>query len=622
MTPIRRILGAVALSFTAGWLSPPTAMAAGASLPPIVQDIGLALLISGILAVLAIRLKIPVIAAFLVAGVLIGPVGAGWVTDETHIETIAELGLVLLLFGIGMELDIRKLLKSGKTLVLTGILQYPLSVLLGVLLTKSLVWMGFGAGLLEDPMAPLYVGFVLAASSTLLVIKLFQETFQLDTVSGRMALGLLIFQDIWAIVVIALQPNFNAPEFGPIALGFLGIALLTGLAVLLARTVLTRVVGWISKMPELMLVAGIAWCFGIAFLGSGFDGVAEALFGRSLHLSVAFGMGALIAGATMANLPHHLDIISKVGPVKDFFVTLFFVGLGMGIPVPDGAAVLMLALLFSLAAVLTRVLVFFPLFYHTGLDRRNAAVTSTRLAQVSEFTLVIAYAGVGLGHISPAFNSAVIFAFVFTALLTPLLFRQADGLHERFGPILERLGFRAPDAERAGEEEHFALALLGFHRVASSLLHEIETQQPALLSRMLVVDFNVALHPDIARKGPTVRYGDLSHLDTLHHTGIGRADVILSTVPDDLLKGVTNRRLVAAVRRLNPEAVLIANAVRLEEAEALYEAGADYVYVAHVECAMNLLPAVTQALCGEISRFRTQIEHERGPWSARDEVLR
>jgi len=174
-------------------LVPATVLAAGEGMHSLVRDIGICIVLAGLLAIVFVRMKIPEIAAYLLAGVVVGPVGAELVTDPANIETISELGLILLLYLIGLEIDIRKLLDSGRVLGVTGLLQYPLCVLFGVGVVKLLVWLGIGGDLLADGYAPLYVGFVMAASSTLLVVKLFQETFQLDTEVGRIALGLLIF---------------------------------------------------------------------------------------------------------------------------------------------------------------------------------------------------------------------------------------------------------------------------------------------------------------------------------------------------------------------------------------------------------------------------------------------
>jgi Kef-type K+ transport system membrane component KefB len=577
--------------------------------------------LAGLLAIVFVRLKIPEIAAFLLAGVVAGPVGAEMVTDPANIETISELGLILLLYLIGLEIDVRKLLDSGRILGITGLLQYPLCVLFGVIVTRLLVWLGIGGELLSSGYAPLYIGFLVAASSTLLVVKLFQESFQLDTEVGRIALGILIFQDIWAIGVIAIQPNFAAPSASPILLSFLGIVVLAVLAVFIANYIIPIGFKWVAKRPEVVFAASISWCFLIVLLGINLDVLTNLFFNFDLHISVGAEMGALIAGATIANLPYSTEIIGKVSVVKDFFITLFFVGLGMSIPMPDGMDVLMLAGLFAVIALLARYVIFFPLLYVAGLDRRNAMVTSVRLAQISEFSLVIGFIGVQLGHISGDLNSAIIFAFVITALLTPLLYRQADAIHDRLAGVLSRLGFKEPSSREADEDESYSLALLGFHRITSSLLHDLKDHHPELLENTLVVDFNVNIHPRIAELGLTVRYGDLCSAETLHHAGVDKAKVIACTIPDDVLKGTSNRKLVEAARHINPDAVIIANAIELSESRALYAAGADYVFLQRIETARAVEQAIEQALSGRIGEHRSAMETQHGMWHAREEVM-
>lgn len=600
-------------------LLPGVALAGGGALAPLVHDIGVSLLLAGLLAVLFHRFRIPSIAAFLVAGFIAGPGGGALVEELENIPVIAEFGLVLLLFVIGLELDFRKIISSGRIIIVTGLLQFPLSVLVGFVLAKLLAGMGVTA--LGGEFAPLYMGIVMAASSTLLVVKLFQESFELDTTAGRVSLGLLIFQDIWVIVVIALQPNFANPQIGPILSAFAGIALLTVMTVAVARYFLPVVFRWIATSPELILVGAVGWCFGIVFLGGNFDAFGEALFGINAHIAVGSGMSALIAGASIASLPFSGDVIGKVGVVKDFFVILFFVGLGMGIPVPDGAEVLLLALLFVFAAILMRYIVFVPLLYFNGLDRRNAVVSSTRLAQLSEFSLVVVYAGLGLGHIDALFNSATIFAFVITALITPILYRYADDLYTHTQSLLDRLGFRVPEAGAEEQNEEYSLAVLGFHRLSSSLLYELQKKSPELLEHVLVVDFNVHLHDQIAALGPTARYGDLANAETLHHAGVDKARVVLVAVQDDVLRGTSNLRLVHDIRHINPDAVIIANAIELSQSQRLYDAGADYVYMSRVESAQGLLDPVASALDGHIDDYRVMRENHDGKWHEREEVI-
>jgi len=598
--------------------SPATAIAAGEA-NPLVQDIGLSFLMAGLLCVIFIRLGIPQIAAFLVAGIIVGP-ELGAVTNKANIETIANLGLVLLLFVIGLEINVHKLFASGKTLILTGLLQFPLCVGFGFAAGWWLQKAGWAP--LAGPYVPLYVGFTAAASSTLIVVKLLHEKFQLDTVVGRISLGVLIFQDIWAIVILALQPNMERPELGPVGFTFLGIGILAAVAVLIAKYLLPIAFRWIAKTPELILVAAIGWCFGVGALGSHM-GTLLKWAGYPLPIQVSYEMGARIAGAAIAGLPYSHEIVTKIAVVRDFFVTLFFVALGMGIPRPESLDVLLFALALSVIALAARYLVFFPLMYFTGLDRRNSFVASTKLAQISEFCLVITYLGVVHRHVSQETVSAVIFAFVITALATSFLFQAGDALHDRLGGLLSRLGFRTPPAAGHGPEEDssYAVAMLGFHRVASSLLYEIERTNPDLLKQVLVADFNVSLHPEIRRRGAIVKYADISNIESLLHLGVDHARIVVSTVPDDLLKGVDNLRLTQMARRANPSAIIMVNALRLGDVPKMYEAGADYVFLGRMDTAGNLMLALQAALNGEIEDFRASQEERFGAMDERSEVF-
>src|SRR5688572_26201845 len=214
-------------------------LAASGSVSPLVGDLGLCLVAAGVLAIVFVKLKIPAIAALLGAGVLLGPAGLEAIQDKASIDTIANLGLTLLLFVIGLEVNIRSLLASGRTLVVTGLLQVPLTVAFGLAFFLVLDWLGLL--LIAGRYIPLYLGIATAFSSTLLVVKLLQERLQLDSIAGRLCVGLLIFQDVWAIVILAVQPSFDAPALRPIALTLAGIFVVIAVAVAAARFVLPAV---------------------------------------------------------------------------------------------------------------------------------------------------------------------------------------------------------------------------------------------------------------------------------------------------------------------------------------------------------------------------------------------
>ncbi|MBT8038685.1 MAG: hypothetical protein HKO85_08735 [Xanthomonadales bacterium] len=616
LTPSRILLTLVLI------LLSPAAWAAGGEMPSLVHDIGLSLLVAGVLGVIFTRLKIPSIAAFLLAGILIGPIGLKQVTDPENIDTIAQLGFILLLFLIGLEIDFKKILGSGKAIIISGLLQYPLTILFGVLSVKFLIWLGVGGTMLaESPYAALYLGVVIAGSSTLLVVKLFQEHFELDTVPGRLALGMLIFQDIWVIVAILIQPNLQNPEISLIAMSFLGILLLSLFTVIIALSFVGRAFTWIAKTPEMTLLGALAWCFVVVFLGVNLDNIFMATYGKNFHMAVGSGMAALIAGASIANLPSSTEIITKVATVKDFFITLFFVALGISIPMPEGIDVIVIAVVLAVLAILARQFIFFPLFYFTGVDQRNAQVSSIRLAQISEFGLVIAFLGVKLGHLSPALTSSVIFAFVITALATPVMYGRAYEIHGWIRPLLEKVGFKAPPELSREEGKGYKLALLGFHRDASSLLYNLTQADPELVKETLVIDFNVALHEGIRQTGATVKYGDLANPETLHHLGLNHCQVIVCTIPDDLLRGIDNKGLVHVVREMAPNAEIIANAIATDEIHKVYEAGADYVYLNRFEAAWTLQRAIQAGIDNQLDAFRDKRQSRNHYKPDRKEIL-
>lgn len=595
------------------------ALASGGHVSPLVADLGLCLVAAALLAIVFTRLQIPSIAALLGAGVLLGPAGLEAVHDRASIDTIANLGLTLLLFVIGLEVNLKSLLESGKTLVVTGILQVPLSIALGFG-----IFLGIGAtgwGLLEGYYPALYLGVACAFSSTLLVVQYLQAHLLLDTTAGRLAVGLLIFQDIWAIVFLALQPSFANPSIAPILLTFLGTAIVAALAVFVARYVLVHAFHIVARSPELVVTLALGWCFGVGLFGANLGTVAHRL-GLDIEISVSMEMSALIAGATIATSPYAYEVISRVVNLRDFFVTLFFVGLGMSIPIPESAGVLVLAAIVAAVAILLRYLLFLPLLYATGLDRRNSVSVSTKLAQVSEFCLVIAYLGTQLGHVSPTHVSIVIFAFVIAALITPLLFAASDKLYQKLRPILDVVGIRSRGARAEAEgAEPPRLVLLGFHRVGSALLADLERLHADLLPRTLVVDVNQTIHEDIRKRGVQVTYGDIASGELLRHAGIGDAEVIVSTVPDEILKGTSNVHLVRQVRQLAPNAVIIANCTRVSQVAQLKAAGADHVFRIANEAAAGVLPAIYAALNASLPTYIEAMEEEHGAVEDRREVI-
>ena len=354
----------------------------------VLLQIAIAIVAATLAAFLARLLRQPIILGYIAAGLLVGPTGGfGWVSMEA-IEPISELGLILLLFMIGLEIDLKKLLRAGKPLVSAGVGQFVICVALGLAF-----WPMLGFGLHRGHFDAIYLAVACALSSTMIVIKLLHDKFELDTTAGRLSLGILVFQDIWAILFLAVQRDLYNPAVSAIFLSLAkGIALVIT-AFVVSRYLLPPLFRSIAQVPELMVIGALGWCFGVAMFAS--------------WLGLSREMGALVAGIALSTFPYNLDVIAKIVSLRDFFITLFFVTLGARVERPDWDTVT-IALLGSAFVIASRFLSIAPILQLTRAGSRASVITSINLSQISEFSLVICALGFGLGHIDQEIVSIVV----------------------------------------------------------------------------------------------------------------------------------------------------------------------------------------------------------------------
>src|SRR5947199_4825270 len=344
----------------------------------LLSSIGICTGAAALIAAVTWRFKQPLIIAYLATGVIIGPIGLKFVTDQGSISTVAEIGLILLLFVIGLEIDIRKMASGGAAVLLTGALKVPICIALGL---------GFFAvlGVQNAPpdYALLYLAACVSRSSTLVVVKILNDKFELDTLPGRITLGVLVIQDLWAVGMLAVQPNILNPNLVPL-LGSLwrGAVLVVG-GFALSKYVLPYLFRTVAKAPELVLVSALGWCFFLA--------------GAASPIGLSREMGALIAGVSLSTFPYNVDVVAKTVSIRDFFVSPFFVALGMQITIPS-LHVLELSLAASIFVIVRRV-VLVPSLYALRPGLRTSIVPAINLAQVREFSIVIASLGVTFHHI-------------------------------------------------------------------------------------------------------------------------------------------------------------------------------------------------------------------------------
>jgi Kef-type K+ transport system membrane component KefB/voltage-gated potassium channel Kch len=610
------------IRFLAWWLpavvllTPDLAWAAGGKGGHLISAIGVSILAATILAYLGHLLKQPLLLAYIAAGAFIGPqFGLGLVKSHEDIIVIAEMGLILLLFMIGLELDLKKIRDAGKSLVITGAFQFVLCalmglgffLLLGFTIGPPYQYRIFGVKVLGGEYDLLYLAVCISLSSTAIVVKLLYEKFELDTLAGRITLGVLVFQDIWAIVVLSVQPTLTHPNLLNLLREFAEAAVLIIISLVLSKYLLGYLFRKIAKLPELVLVASLAWCFFICGLANHFD--------------LSLEMGALVAGVAISTFPYNVDIIAKIVSIRDFFLTLFFVGLGMTIPNPlINLGMLKLAGAAALFVIATRFLSIYPLLYFLKNGNRVSLLASINLAQISEFSLVIAAIGIKSGHIVPDIRTLIMYIFVITSISSTYMIKWSHPLQKFLSQVLKKIGFK--DIQDAPRDEVTEapkdVALLGFFRTASAFLRELQELSPELQERLLVVDFNPEVHRKLEAQGVKVVYGDISHFDTLHHAGLEEAKVVLSTIPDSILVGTGNLKLIKHIKGLSPQAKIVVTAESPGAALKLYQEGADYVLLPNMLAGNHLVSVVEHLLHGEGEGLR---EAEMEKLQERTEVM-
>lgn len=560
----------------------------------LVTDIGLAIIFSAAIGALFLRFRLPLILAYLAAGVVLGSaVGFNLIGDHETIATLSEIGLVFLMFILGMEIDVAKILKLGTAVLLNGVTQF---VGCGVL-AVAFFW-GLGYAHAFGDYGLLYLAVSTSLSSTLIVVKVLSDRMELDTLTSRVTLGILVLQDVWAITFLAIQPRINNLTVAALAISIGSALLLLSVGVGLAKYALPTIFLRVAKNPEVMLITAIGWCSvmgGLAIL---------------LHLSVE--MGALFAGVCIASFPYHSDIAAKIAPLRDFFVTIYFVTLGLQIPKPT-VPLLFLTLVVTAFVIISRVITVFPVLHLLKYGNRASLVPAINLGQVSEFSLVLAGLGVGYGHITKDLLSGLVMAMTVTALLSSMTIPKSHDLYRLANPWLERLGLRdrasGEDIEGGVEHGHGTvppLVLLGFYREASSLVAELTRRgSETALKNIMVVDFNPESLQRLRGLGIRCEYGDISHPETLAHLDLKRAKTLLCTLPDHLLKGTNNLQLVRVLRALAPEATIVVTAETIESARHMYGHGADYVAIPRLISAHFMADVLEKIGTGDIATIRT-----------------
>ncbi len=550
-------------------------MHAPAFLTELVAVFGVAVVVVLVLS----RFRLPTIAGFIVAGALIGPSGLGVVggpgEEGTHqIESLAEVGVVLLLFTIGLEFSLTRLRTIWRTIAMGGGLQ--------VTLTIAAV-MGVCAAVGVHLPRGIFYGFLIAMSSTAIVLRALTERRETDAPHGRMIVGVLVFQDLCVIPMMLLVPMLAGAGGSAVqVLLALGKALLLVVGtVIVARTVAPRVLGVVarSQQRELFLLSALLACLGIAWL--------TTLAGLSLAL------GAFLAGIALADSEYGHQALSEVLPFREAFTSLFFISIGMLFNVHVLLAQPLAVFGLAAAVLVGKALIAAFAAAAIGFPLRVAVMAGVGLAGIGEFSFVLAQVGASYGLLTPAEQQLFVAVSVITVVVTPIAFRLGPHLAAgatRLRRLEQLLGAYEPraDAPPVGDEALTGHVVIAGYGVAGRLLGEA-------LSATGVPYSITELNPDTVRaaraRGEIAHYGDITSAENCERLGIlqARELVILINDPD------AARRALTTVRRLAPELPIVVRTKYIAEAPRLLELGATDVIAEELETAMEVVARVLRA---------------------------
>ncbi|WP_456379364.1 cation:proton antiporter [Thiolapillus sp.] len=543
-------------------------------------EIAVLLLLAAVIGAIGVRLRQPLIVAFIAVGILVGPSVLGWVSANDQVDLLAKLGIALLLFVVGLKLDLHIIRTMGPVALATG---------LGQVIFTSVVGYFIAIALGMTPVTALYVAVALTFSSTIIIVKLLSDKREVDALHGRIAIGFLIIQDIVVVLVmIGLTAVGEAGDAASLGREALEVLIKGGLFIvtigLLMRYVLTPLLHQLARSSELLVLFAIAWAVALGAVGA--------------YLGFSKEVGAFLAGVSLASTPYREAIGARLVSLRDFLLLFFFIDLGAGLDLGMLGAQVVPAILLSLFVLIGNPLIVMVILGFMGYRKRTGFLAGLTVAQISEFSLILGALGLSLGHIDADTMGLITLVGLITISASTYMILYSHRLYEWAAPWLgvfeRKQAYREQAGDLAGEEDGVDVILFGMGRFGSGIVQELQQRG----HRVLGVDFD----PDLVRRhsgnGYVVRYGDAEDLEFLATLPLEQVSWILSSVRDMSI----NLALLHGLREYGYSGKVAVTAHSRQDAEQLKNAGADYVLMPYADAAAeavdNLFRQVRQPASG------------------------
>nr|WP_207890470.1 cation:proton antiporter [Rubrobacter taiwanensis] len=533
-------------------------------------DVAAMLIIAAIVGAVAVRLRQPLIVAFIAVGILVGSV-LGWIEPGEPVDLLAEMGIALLLFIVGLKLDLHLIRTMGPVALATGLGQVLFTSIGGFLIALAL---GF------DPVAALYIAIALTFSSTIIIVKLLSDKREIDSLHGRIAVGLLIVQDIVVVIVMIALTAFGEGGEGTdlgwrlFRVAVQGAAFLAAIA-LLMRYVLPPLLRRLAASPELLVLFSIAWAVFLAATGD--------------FLEFSKEIGAFLAGVSLGSTRYRETIGARLTSVRDFLLLFFFISLGANLDLELLGEKLGAGIIFSLFVLIGNPLILMVIIGVMGYRKRTGFLTGLTVAQISEFSLIFAGLGLSLGHIGPDTLGLITLVGLITISISTYMILYSHPLYERLAPwlsIFER-DIEHPEDEGEREEPGAEVIIFGLGRYGSRIAAGLKERGVSLLG----VDFDPEAVERWHEKGLPAHYGDAEDPEFPAALPLSKARCVISSVRERSV----NLVLLEALREHGFEGKIALTAANEEDARALEKAGADLVFRPYADAADRAVEVLTGA---------------------------
>ncbi len=535
-------------------------------------ELTMVLIMAGAMAVLVSFLKQPGIIAYIITGLIIGPLGYYNLQDKHVFDALAQIGITLLLFMVGLELDVTQLKKMGRAALLTGLGQVVFTTGIGFLILRLLNF-NLGASLLIAP--------AITFSSTIIVVKLLAEKKDIQSLYGKIVVGIFLTQDLVAILILVGLSSF-APTSTSV---YSGIPIWQNLMMIFIRALILVLLVWwasakvfpkilkiIGRSDELLLVFGLAWALGLAAF------VSLPVMGFTLEI------GGFLAGLALAQSAVHYEISARIKSLRDFFIIIFFIVMGSQLVFTNASGLVWPVIIVSLFVLIGKPLIVMGVLAMLGYKPRTGLLAGVTVGQISEFSLILGALGYKLGFINSSQLGLLTLIGIVSFSLSSYSILYSNKLYEILRPVLQIFDFRKGVAERGLHnivlKNH--IVLIGAHRMGHHLVEALVKQD----KQFVLVDFNPEIIEGFKEQNILAVCGDISDPYIQEQVNLPHAKIIISTVPDinDNLALIDAVKKQAGKRR--PKLIFMAQDE--SEIKHLYDQDIDYVISPHFMGGLHL----------------------------------